>query len=312
MVGVLGGFLTVWVVVGVGWVLAQLKVLDETAQANLSQVAFNAGLPCVLFTALLNADLRRIFSTNVIVSILAIAASVVSYLLVATLVWHRGPGHKVIGSFGSSYVNANNMGLPIAAYVMGDTSWVAPILLIQVIFLQPFGLALLDVLNARREGRQTSAALYFTLPLRNPMTIGVLAGVVCNLLGWSPPALLIDIATLTGGIAVPAMLIAFGVSLRLGPLPGKGNVAETMFVSALKVIGQPLVALALARWVFGLDLATTLAVTVMAGLPTAQNVFVFAMRGRESVQLARDLIFITSVASIPAITALAALVHALG
>ena len=33
------------------------------------------------------------------------------------------------------------------------------------------------------------------------------------------------------------------------------------------------------------------------------------MRGEESVQLARDAIFITSFASIPAVTGLAALVH---
>lgn len=107
------------------------------------------------------------------------------------------------------------------------------------------------------------------------------------------------------------MLIAFGISLRTGPLPGQGNVAETVTISMLKVLFQPLVAFALARFVFGLDPVTTLAVTVMAGLPTAQNVFIFAMRGDESVQLARDVIFITSLASIPAVTGMAALVQAL-
>lgn len=311
MIGVLNGFLTIWVVVGVGWLLAQLKILDESAQRVLSIVAFHAGLPCLLFGALYRAELGRIFSMNVVVSILAIALTVLIYLLPARLLWKRDPGHLVIGSFGAAYVNANNMGLPIAAFVIGDTSWVAPILLIQVVFLQPFGLALLDILSARREHRESSPWDYLTLPLRNPMTIGVATGALCNVTNLAVPEVVVNITDVIGGISVPAMLIAFGISLRLGPLPGRGNVAETAYICVLKVLIQPLIAFLLAHFVFKFDVATTLAVTVMAGLPTAQNVFVFAMRSKQSVQLARDAIFITSLASIPAITAFAAFIQLL-
>ena len=309
MEDVLSGFFTIWFVIGIGWLLAQFRVMDTHSQRVLSQVSFWVGLPALLFGSLRRAELGRIFSQNVIVSLLAIFITLAIYLLLASTVWQRGAGHKVIGGFASCYVNANNMGLPIAAYVLHDTSWVAPILLIQVVFLQPVGLSILDALSARRNGQKTSAVRNITLPFRNPMTIGVIAGLLVNLTGVGLPELMTSTIDLVGGIAVPAMLIAFGVSLRAGPLPGYGNLGETITVSVLKVLVQPLLAFALARFVFGLDPATTLAVTVMAGLPTAQNVFIFAMRGEESVQLARDAIFITSFASIPAVTGLAALVH---
>lgn len=308
MGGVLAGFFTIWAVIAVGWLLAQLKVLDEQAQGILSKVAFYVGVPALLFSSLRTADVGRVFSSNVIVSVLAIAATLAIYLIGARLIWRRDAGHLVIGGFASCYVNANNMGLPIAAYVLGDTTWVAPILLIQVIFLQPIGLSILDGLAAKRDGKATSLTRNLTLPFRNPMTLGVLAGLAVNLSGIWLPKVLLDTADLVGGIAVPAMLIAFGISLRLGPLPGQGNAAETAFISVLKIIAMPLIAFGLAR-LFGLDATTTLAVTVMAALPTAQNVFVFAMRGLESVQLARDAIFITSFASIPAVTVIAALLH---
>ena len=310
MGGVLAGFFTIWAVIAVGWLMAQLKVLDVTAQGVLSRVSFYVGVPALLFSSMVKADVARVFSYHVIVSILAIAITLAIYLVLAGTLWKRSAGHKVIGGFASCYVNANNMGLPIAAYVLGDTTWVAPILLIQVIFLQPLGLSILDGLAARREGREPSWLVNATLPMRNPMTIGVLAGLVVNMAELRLPAVLLDTAGLVGGIAVPAMLIAFGISLRLGPLPGQGNLAETLTISVLKVIVMPAVAFALAR-LFGLDAQTTLAVTVLAGLPTAQNVFVFAMRGEEAVQLARDSIFITSFAAIPAVTALAALVHSI-
>lgn len=305
---VLSGFFTIWFVIGIGWLMAQLRVLDESAQRILSQVAFNVGVPALLFASLRVADLERIFSTNVIVSVLAIGLALAIYLLAANLIWRRSAGHQVIGGFASCYVNANNMGLPIAAYVLHDTSWVAPILLVQVVFLQPLGLSILDAIKARREGHPTSWLHNASLPLRNPMTIGTLLGLAANLLAVPLPGLLISTIDLVAGIAVPAMLIAFGISLRRGPLPGQGNVAETVAVSVIKVVIHPLIAFGLAL-AFGLDAEATLAVTVMAGLPTAQNVFIFAMRGEESVQLARDAIFITSFASIPAVTLMAALVQ---
>ncbi|MGI5950433.1 MAG: AEC family transporter [Brooklawnia sp.] len=307
---VLSGFFTIWFVIGLGWLMAHLKVFDGTAQQVLSRVSFFVGLPALLFNSLRVADLERIFSRNVPVSLAAIFVTLGLYLLISMILWRRSTGHKVIGGFGSCYVNANNMGLPIAAYVLHDTSWVAPILLIQVVFLQPVGLSILDALRARKDGEATSWLANLTLPLRNPMTLGVLAGLVVNLAGWQLPGLFTDTVGLVGGISVPAMLMAFGISLRFGPLPGQGNVAETVTISVLKIIIQPLVALGLAL-VVGLDHTATLAVTVMAGLPTAQNVFIFAMRGGQSVQLARDVVFITSFASIPAVTAFAALVNAI-
>ena len=55
----------------------------------------------------------------------------------------------MIGTFASAYVNAGNLGLPIAAYVLGDASLVAPMLLTQLLVLQPLGLLVLDLTTAR-------------------------------------------------------------------------------------------------------------------------------------------------------------------
>lgn len=300
---VLAGFTVIWAVIAVGWLVAQLRILDASAQQILTRVAYYVGLPALLFHSVHAAEVTRIFSANVIVSIGAVASTWLVYTVAARFLWHRSLAHTIIGGYASCYVNANNMGLPIAAYVLHDTSWVAPILLMQVAFLQPVGLAVLDALREKREGHTGSWWWNLSLPLRNPMTIAVVLGLISNLTAFPVPGLLLEITELLGGIGVPAMLLSFGISLRLGPLPGKDNLAETGFIIILKVLAQPLFALGLAALV-GLDAATTIAVVVMAGLPTAQNVFVFAMRADESVPLARDVIFITSVLSIASVTTL--------
>ena len=116
-----------------------------------------------------------------------------------------------------------DLGLPIAAYVLGDAALVAPVLLMQLLVLQPLALTLLDVdasNGAGRPGLSIRAALL--RPVKNPITIGSAIGLLLAVTDVELPSAVHDPLALLGGMAVPAMLLAYGVSLRLGPLPGRG------------------------------------------------------------------------------------------
>ena len=58
----------------------------------------------------------------------------------------------------SSYVNAGNLGLAIAAYVVGDITVVVPTLLVQMLLVQPARLIVLDRLTGRGTGVARGAA----------------------------------------------------------------------------------------------------------------------------------------------------------
>ena len=98
----------------------------------------------------------------------ATAIAALPYILVARLAWRRRVDEVVIGAMCSSYCNAGNLGLPIAAYVLGDASLIAPMLLLQLVVLQPIALAVLD---AGRTGRVSLGRAVRT-PLTNPLTLG--------------------------------------------------------------------------------------------------------------------------------------------
>lgn len=305
---ILTGFATVWVVIAVGFLLAHAGVLDETAQRVLGKVSFTIGTPALLFTLMSRAELARIFSHGLIASLVAIGVSGLAYVLVARLVWKPDAGHLVVGAFASCYVNSNNLGLPIAIYVVHDPAAVLPILLVQLCFLQPLGLTVLDIIRARQTRQAVPLWWNLSLPLRNPMTVATLLGLLVNALRLDLPRAVTEPISLAGGLAVPTMLIAFGISLRLGPTPSVGpQLQETLTVSLLKLVFMPAVGFLAAR-ALGLDPATTFAVTVMAGLPTANNVFLIAMMYGKGVVLARDTNFVTSLASIATITVIAALI----
>ena len=129
--------------------------------------------------------------------------------------------------------------------------------------------------------------------LSNPLFVASLVGVTLSLTGISLPTAIHAPLELIAGMAIPAMLLAYGVSLRLGPPPvSGGSRSEILTIAALKLVAQPVAAYLVARFAFGLDGTSLYAVTVLAALPTAQNVFVLATRYDRAVVVSRDAIFV--------------------
>lgn len=302
MVQAIQGFATIWIVIGVGWLLAHLRIVGPATRRFLSHFSFMVASPPLLTLLVSRADLSHLFSSTLIVNLLAIVAAALTYLIAARLVFRPGIAGGTVGTLLSCYTNAGNLGLPVATYVLGDGSWVAPIMLLQIAVMQPLGLAVLDSQRARAEGRTISKAGYLTLPFRNPITVGVLAGLALGLGKVQLPTLVSAPMELVGAMAVPMMLIAFGASLRLDPLPGRSpHTAELWTIQAIKVVLHPLVAYLLAAAVFRLTTPQVLAVTVLAALPAAQNIYINASRYHVRELLARDAIFVSTLLCVPVI-----------
>jgi malonate transporter and related proteins len=107
---------------------------------------------------------------------------------------------------------------------------------------------------------------------------------------------------------VPAALVAYGMSLHGAPRPAAGDLAGQVWLSVVvKTLAMPAIAYALGRWVADLDGLALLAVTVTSALPTAQNVFVYAATYDRGTVLARDVILLSTVLSVPVLVGIALL-----
>lgn len=307
MEGVLEGFATIGAVIALGALLAQLRVLDDAARVVLSRLSFFVASPALMVTVVGRADVGAVLSGNLAASAAAVLASSVLYVAAARLLWHHDLADTVVGTLSAAYVNAGNLGLPIAAYVLGNAALVAPTLLMQLLVLQPVALAVLDHATS---DRRFSIGRALARPLTNPLTVGSMLGVLLSVTGATLPGAVRDPLELVGGMAVPSMLLAYGISLRLGPKPGAGtSVAEIAVIGVLKLVVQPMTAYVVARFVLGLDSTGLVAVTVLAALPTAQNIFVHATRYGRAEMVARDAIFVTTVLSVPVLFVIAAVVR---
>lgn len=309
MLGVLAGFFVVWVIIGSGWFIARKNLLGEGAQGVLSRLSFFVASPALLLETLSKADLRSIFSTHLLV--IMVSSVAVGLVSIAVFRWarRRDLPESLIASMSSSVANAANLGIPISVFVLGDASYVAPLLIFQLALFTPSYLLMLDGTTATAKPG-AARALQFVLPVvTNPNIIGSMIGLVLAGTGWKLPDLIAQPIHLIGGASIPAILIAFGISLH-GSRPLRaddGRRTDTLIATGLKLVVHPVIAYFFARFALGLDGHALFAGVVTAALPTAQNVYVAAQRYQHGLVIAKDTVLITTVVAVPAMAVMAAL-----
>ncbi len=301
---VLTGFAVIWVLVLAGYLVGRFGLLGGAGLTTLTRLAFFVTAPALLFVTLATSTIGRIFTgvlAAFVISTLVVAAL---YVTVARLLWRRGVADLTVGALASGYVNAGNLGIPIAAYVLGDVAFIAPVLMFQVLLAAPAALAVLEV--ATGEGRPSLRRLA-AMPARNPLMIASAAGIAVALSRWRVPEPVLEPFVLLGGAAVPMTLLALGMSLRGSrPLQPGPDAPERLTAVVLKAVVHPLLAYLIGHFVLGLTGPALLAAVVTAALPTAQNIFVFAGRYGRGEGFARDTIVLSTAAAAVTLVAVAA------
>lgn len=295
MIGALSGFAVVGFAILVGYITGRTKLLGPNGREILNKLAFYVCSPLLLFTILGTADVSTLFTGLLPVSVIASASMFVAFMLFA-LVRRQPFGTAVVGALGSGYVNANNIGIPIAVFMLGGAAFAAPIILLQLIFWAPLALICLD---AWKSGSfQIHKTVFRTF--KNPVIGGSLLGLLISVFHLKLPQIVWDATGMIGHAAVPLLLIAFGISLHgTKILEAREQRTNIIAASLLKLIAMPIVAWALATYVFHLDAHSIYAVTVLAALPVAANVFNYASEYNTGLLLARDTIFITTFGAVP-------------
>jgi predicted permease len=296
----------VWCIILVGWFVGRQKILGENARPVLSGLTFFVASPALLFETLSKARLHEVFAQPLLVTAVAAITTASIFFLIARFWLKRALPESLMSAMSASLANSANLGIPTAVYVLGDASYVAPLLIFQLAFFTPMFLMVLD---SSTSAHRTTPLRFVLMILRNPMIVGSALGLVVAGTGFQVPALVMEPIHLIGGAAIPAMLIAFGMSLN-GTRPlqaAAGRRVDTLLASGFKLAVQPALAYTFARFALGMDGHALFAVVVTSALPTAQNVFVAASRYQTGLTVAKDTVLITTVVAVPAMIGVALL-----
>lgn len=301
------GFVVIAIIIGTGYVTARLNIGGSSAQMVLNRYAFFVTNPFLMFAILSKEPIANIFNPSIVVAFFSALAVGTLFLLLNRLFFHMGPADATIGTLNSLYLNSNNIGLPIATYILGNPALVAPILVMQQAIFAPIALTVLDYTTT---GKMSFKRALRQL-LRQPLLIGSLGGILVSVIsariGFYPlPKFIYDPISMIGQAAVPMILMAFGMSLHgTRPMENKSSRPAVIGVTVLKNVAMPLIAFLIAFFIMGFRGKILYACVVLAALPAGQNVYNFAARYNVGTTFARDGVLISTITS-PAVIALIA------
>ncbi|MDF7665610.1 AEC family transporter [Bifidobacterium sp. ESL0745] len=303
------GFVVIAIIIGTGYVAARFNIGGPSAQMVLNRYAFFVTNPFLMFAILSKEPILEIFHPSIIVAFFSALAVGVLFLILNKLFFHMGPADATVGALNSLYLNSNNIGLPIATYILGNPALVAPILVMQQAIFTPIALTVLDYTTTGKMSLKKA----LMQPLHQPLLIGSLGGILVSAItawvGFYPiPKFIYDPVNMIGQAAVPMILMAFGMSLHGSqPMQNKSSRSAVIAVTVLKNVVMPIIAFLIAFFIMGFRGKVLYACVVLAALPAGQNVYNYAARYNVGMTFARDGVLISTITSPIVIAIIAAL-----
>lgn len=278
-----------------GYAVGKRVFPDADASYIANSLAYYIFSPALTFVLIAATPLENALSweVGIIAAAGAVAAGATELLL--RLSGSRGARARVsVAAFASCSLNSNNLGIPLAIYLLGEVELLIGVILYQNLVLTPINLFRFALtaegkrdLSVRRLGR-----LFFS-----PLLIATVAGVGFAVFDWRLPAGPESVISFVGAAAVPVMLVSFGLSFVRSPLKWSWATARsTALPVGMKTLIMPVIALIIGIGC-GLDRSALLGLLVIGALPTAQNLFVFAQQLTAEARFARDLVVFSTLAA---------------
>jgi malonate transporter and related proteins len=309
MSALVGTMFPIFGLMAIGYVSSRVRVIEEAGVRGLVLFVFNFSIPALLFDSMAGMA----FSEDLEWGFLAAfyLASFTMYALgVATgrAIFGRALDEQAIFGMGAAFSNLVLMGLPIVLTALGPQAALPMLLIIgfHSVTFMPLTVALIQAGRGDEGPLAPRLRGLFADVLRNPIILGILAGLVVNLTGvpvWVGIASIVDFLS---AAAVPCALFAMGASLATYPL--RGDVLPAVVLTTLKLVVHPLLVWVIAVPLLGLQGLSVSVAVVMASMPSAVNVYLFGERYGAAPGIAARTVLLSSVCSMLTIAVTLALV----
>lgn len=292
-----------------GWGFARGGLLPPGGARAVGVFVFNLAIPALLFRAMARG-LPPFGEAGGLLA--AYYGGVALIYLTAELLGRRlfriGAAERAVMGMSAGFSNVAVIGLPLVALAYGHDGLIPAVLIIACHSptLITTTTILVEAATGRGEGGLRVALATFGSLLRNPIVVGVLAGIVWGGVGLGIPGPLQRFLDLLAGAAPPAALFALGASLVEFRI--RGALRESLLVVALKLVALPLLVWILAAFVFDVRPLWTAVAVLSAALPTGANAFLLAQRYDVYVQRSATIVLVSTVASIVTLSLLLTLV----
>ncbi len=286
--------LPVFLVIVLGYVLMQTKMLNENFVTVANKFNFQVTLPFLVFKDISSANVRENFDLKFV--LFCAGATTLCFFTIwgVTKLFVKDTsihGAFVQASFRSS---AAVMGIAFIQNIYGN-SGMAPMMIIGSVPLYNVFSVIVLTMEANEEvqgyDRIKKAMLGI---LTNPIIIGILLGLLVSISGITFPTVVNKTVQSIASMASPLALIAIGAGFE-----GKkalGKIKPTIWVAAIKLVFQTMVFLPIAC-MMGFRTEKLIAILIMLAAPTTPSCYIMAKNMKNDGVLTASSVVVTTLCS---------------
>ena len=304
----LNATLPVFLVILLGWFLTRVHLLNDAFLKAADQYVFKCALPVSLFLSIAKMDLYSDFDPKFCLFCFVVTTIVFFGVWGCARLFLKN--RALIGAFtqAAARSSAAILGIAFAVNIYGDSGMVPMMIVSAVPFFNIYSVLILTfspqvddagrLLPPAAEGGALVKKACLNV-LKNPIILGILAGIPFALLRIPLPTILNSTLTTVGGMATPIALLVIGGSFSGAEALKKWKPAAV--ASFIKLFLLPGLFLP-AAVALGFRTSELVAILIMLGSPTTVSCYVMAKNMNGDGVLTSNVVVLTTLFSSVSIT----------
>ena len=303
----LNATIPVFLVIALGYILQRVHFLNDAFNKTANEFVFRCALPVSLFRSIAGMDFYSEFDLGF--CLFCFLGTTVMFLGIWAAAWLFMKDKGQVGAFAqaSARSSAAVLGIALAVNIYGDAGMVPMMIMSAVPFFNVYSVLILSfspqmddeghlLPAARGLGAVKKACVNVA---KNPLILGILAGLPFALLRVKVPAMLDSALSSIGATATPIALLVVGASFSGGEAVKhwRGAVVSSL----VKLFLLPGIFLPLAA-MLGFRNSQMIAILIMTGSPTTVASFVMAKNMHADGVLTANAVLLSTVLSAVSIT----------
>ena len=287
----------------IGFACGKIKQIPDTAMGWMNFFIVYVSLPALFYNILAKTPLEQLARVDFVFATTLATFWAFSVSFAIGMAIRKGDiGDSAIAGLAGGYGNIGYMGPGLALATLGPKAAVPVALIfcfdnIILFTMVPFLMAL------RGQQPMSLGAIAWEVVKRvagHPLIIASALGVLSAAVHFQPPVALERLIQFLQNAAAPSALFALGVTVALRPL--KAMPWEIPFLTGVKLILHPVLVFVLLSFFGPFDQVWIDTAVLMAALPPALNVFVFARQYDCWVEQASSAVLVGTVVSVLTLT----------
>lgn len=289
----------------IGYVAARITRQPETALGWFNTFIIYIALPALFFKLLADTPVAELTRWDFIAANVGATFLIFLLVLVIARFWRRANlADATVQGLAGAYGNIGYMGPGLAILAFGERAAVPVALIFCFESVMHFTLAP-SLIAMERGGGERRRDIVLGVARKvafHPFIIATAVGVLAAWLQFRPPAPVARLIDYLAQAAAPCALFVMGVTLALRPL--KRRPPELTYIVPIKLVLHPIVMYLVLGFAGNFDTAWVFTAVLLAGLPTATNVFVLAQQYGVWVERASATVLVTTMLSVVSVSVL--------